>query len=35
VKDLKTEKDLDAVRARDDFKARLAAVSEQGKAPDP
>jgi serine/threonine-protein kinase len=33
VKDLKTEKDLDAVRARDDFKTLLAAVEGQAKAP--
>jgi serine/threonine-protein kinase len=35
VKDLKTQKDLDAVRARDDFKALLTAVDEQAKAPGP
>jgi tetratricopeptide (TPR) repeat protein len=35
VKDLQTEKDLDAVRAREDFKALLAAVQGQAKPPAP
>ena len=33
MKDLQTEKDLDAVPARGEFKALLAAVEDQAKAP--